>query len=118
MARRVPLLKRLPRRTRLFVAVFAVLYVGAYLLLRNEGSITHIENRGFASGHEVRARTDAWDELASQMLIHAPGRRPPYQTLTLRLIGRWYKFRPGVYNLVFFPLREAEKLWWNLADRT
>lgn len=94
----------------------AILYAGSYLFLRGGGDITHIENRGFRSGHEVRAHAVPLDRVASQMLIHTPGKAPDPKTLTYRAAGHWIRFRAGFYNVVFFPLRKGEELWWNLTD--
>ncbi len=61
-----------PKTKRMLLRLAGLLllgYVGLYGILRFQGFITHYENRGMDTGHEVKARVSQWAGLFPEIAV-------------------------------------------------
>lgn len=98
------------RRTLIEIGVTVVVsYFGFYIFLRWDGEIVR---HGGSTGFSVRARPGEWDDIALSMAESAPR-----FGWALGPMERLRQSRVEVWNILFFPLRKAEELFWNIVPR-
>ena len=81
-------------------------YIGIYLYLRNSDHLIRYENKGTEIGQIIVAKRSEWADLANEMSEDS-------ETLADDLIVTSEKIIKGSINIVFYPFRKIEELWWN-----
>ncbi|WFB35496.1 hypothetical protein P3T73_15190 [Kiritimatiellota bacterium B12222] len=81
------------KRIQLWLSgIICMSYLLLYLVLRLNGFITHVENRGMARGDVVRAQISEWNDLGPEPLARM-------ERATVKTV-----------NVLFFPLRKVEEI--------